>query len=443
VTIKKKSQEILKGISGSANPGEFLAIMGLSGAGKTSLLNIVAGRIKSTSSSKVSGAVKANGININQINFQKYCAYVTQEDILLPFLTVREALTFSAGLRCAGSAKEIKDKVDGILHELRLTGIADNMIGDAMFKGISGGEKKRTSIGVELISEPQIIILDEPTSGLDSFTAEILVDLLIQQAKKGRTIIATIHQPSTSIFKKFNKLILLSEGFTMYQGSAVKSRKYFSQLGYKTPRLVNPAEYYIKLLHITNRYDLTKEESEILENLKTAYDSHEDKKDKLRDLGTAQLNLYTASDVGSIKKILILTKRSFINNVRNPGPSQITIGFYIVTSILLDLLFHDLGNDYEAIHTINGVMYFLAIMCIQIGNTGSAMTFPVERTTFFKEYGQGLYGALTYYITKMIAELPLQIVAALIASPLLYFPLGLDLTAEKFLTFVFIMFLSQ
>lgn len=256
-TIKnlEKDEHVLKGVSGFANPNEVTVIMGASGAGKTTLLNILSGRFKTSSHIVISGNVTVNSQSVKNINYGYHSAYVTQDDILLPSLTVRESLMFSTGLRLSGTKTEHKQRVDKILKDLLLERISENVIGSVTNKGISGGERRRVVIGIELITDPHILILDEPTSGLDSYTADVVFNLLIAQAKKGRTVISTIHQPSTAIFEKIDRLILLSEGCTVYQGSTKDSRKYFSSLGCVCPRYINPPDYYMRLLHIINRYD--------------------------------------------------------------------------------------------------------------------------------------------------------------------------------------------
>lgn len=443
VKIGEKTQQILKGVTGCANPGEFLAIMGSSGAGKTSLLNIIANRTKSGPSGTVSGDVKVNGIDVNKFKFTRYCAYITQQDILLPFLTVKESLTYSALMKIPGTRQEIDQRVEKIMNQLMLTRVAGNLVGNHMVKGISGGEKKRTCIAIELISDPQIIILDEPTSGLDSFTADTLIDLLIEQTKIGKTVITTIHQPSSSIFNKFHKLILVSEGQTVYQGKASRSRSYFSKLGYKSPKLVNPADYFMRLLHVTNRYEMTEEEIEVTETTIKAYKSLEYKNEVFPDCDSAQLDISDVQRVNDFSKIMFLFQRTMKNELRNPGEIYIKIMFYVSTGILLDVLFKDLGNQYGDIQNINGVLYFMSINGIMIGNTGASINFPNERPIFYKEHGQGMYGTLSYLMTKMIAEFPVQVFTSMIASILIYFALGLDLTAGKFFIFFLVQLLAQ
>ena len=187
-------QKIIKGATGYALPGEAMFIMGASGAGKTSLLNMLCDRISVKGGSTVSGKIMANDtLEVNQDVFGHIGAYVMQDDILFPMFSPRQALTFAARLKLKASIKEQDDRVEELLKELGLSSVSDTMIGSAMRKSLSGGEKKRTAIGVELITDPSVILLDEPTSGLDSFTALSIVQLLQKQARKGKTVISTIH----------------------------------------------------------------------------------------------------------------------------------------------------------------------------------------------------------------------------------------------------------
>jgi ABC-type multidrug transport system ATPase subunit len=187
-------QKIVKGATGYALPGETLYIMGSSGAGKTSLLNLLSDRISNRDGQTVKGAVMINDtLPLKQKVFGSFGAYVMQDDILYQSFTPEEALMFAARLKLGGSAPQNAGKVKELLEELGLTNVKDVLIGSAMQKTISGGERKRTAIGVELITDPSLILLDEPTSGLDSFKALQIVKLLDKQAKKGKTVISTIH----------------------------------------------------------------------------------------------------------------------------------------------------------------------------------------------------------------------------------------------------------
>ena len=195
---------ILDDISGTVKPGQFLAIIGASGAGKTTLLNYISGKDPSKNLKK-KGRVLINGVDRSQVAHHKYVGYIQQDDLLMQTLSVRECLTFAARMKLP-KGTDIDGKVDELIDSLRLQKAANTKIGGPLVKGVSGGERKRTSIGVELITDPSLIVLDEPTTGLDSFTAEIVIQVLRDLAKSGRTVISTIHQPNSDVFSNFDQL---------------------------------------------------------------------------------------------------------------------------------------------------------------------------------------------------------------------------------------------
>ena len=245
-------KSILKGISGIAKGGEMTAIMGASGAGKTTLLNILACRI-SRQEDKVgyaSGNLFANSLEYKYEDFGEFGNYVMQNDILLQTLTVRETIQYVAALKVNQPKMNRNAMVEQLIKDLKLEKCADTYVGGNMLKGISGGERKRTSIAFELVSNPSVIILDEPTSGLDSLTAYIIMSYLKRLARDHhKTVILTIHQPSSEIFFLLDRLILLAEGELVYQGSTNYCLEYFSSLGFECPEFSNPPDYFMSILH--------------------------------------------------------------------------------------------------------------------------------------------------------------------------------------------------
>lgn len=174
-----------------------------------------------------------------------------QDDILFQHFTPREALEFAAELKVSNlSPEERRKKIDDLIEVLGLKHVQDTVIGSPLQKTISGGERKRTAIGVELITDPSLILLDEPTSGLDSFKAYQIVMLLKKLAREGKTIIATLHQPSSDSFNEFDRLLLLSDGYCAYQGEAKLSAKYFREIGFKICQFSNPADTYMRILAV-------------------------------------------------------------------------------------------------------------------------------------------------------------------------------------------------
>jgi len=201
------------------------------------------------------GVVSLNGVNRENLNYSQYIAYVQQDDILLQSLTVRECLLFAARMRLPDFVNK-EHRVQELIEDLKLQKCAGTKIGGPMLKGISGGERKRTSIGVELITNPNLVFLDEPTTGLDSFTATNVIEVLKELSNTGRTVISTIHQPNSEIFEMFDQLMLMAGGHILYFNDANKTVPYFKELGYECPPLTNPCDYFMDLLSL-EMYDDT------------------------------------------------------------------------------------------------------------------------------------------------------------------------------------------
>ncbi|KFK35715.1 hypothetical protein AALP_AA4G027800, partial [Arabis alpina] len=242
---EKEEKVILKDVSCEARSGEITAIAGPSGAGKTTLLEILAGKV---SQGKVSGQVLVNGRLMDGSEYRRVSGFVPQEDALFPFLTVQETLTYSALLRLKTKRKEAVAKVKRLIQELGLEHVADSRIGEGSRSGISGGERRRVSIGVELVHDPNVILIDEPTSGLDSASALQVVMLLKDMTvKQGKTIVLTIHQPGFRILELINRIVLLSNGVVVQNGSVHSLHQKIKFSGHQIPRRVNVLEYAIDI----------------------------------------------------------------------------------------------------------------------------------------------------------------------------------------------------
>ena len=242
---------ILDGVSGSASPGQVLALMGPSGSGKTSILDVLSGR-----STRDSGIITLDGeIVTDRVmkKLKKRVAYVKQSDLFFGHLTVRDQLTYTAFLRLPSSwpkAEKVAE-VDRIIRQLRLTKCANTPI-----HMISGGEKKRVNIGSELLTDPAIILLDEPTSGLDSTSAVALMRILDSLAREeGKTIVTSIHQPSSAVFFGFDKLMLLADGNVVYFGTPRGSLEHVSRAGLDCPAGYNAADHHMDLLVVDSAID--------------------------------------------------------------------------------------------------------------------------------------------------------------------------------------------
>lgn len=255
VTYNLNSKNILSGIQGSCHPGEVTAIMGASGAGKTTFLDILARKNKR---GQVGGDFYVNGEKVGDSDYKNVVGFVDQEDTMLPTLTVHETILNSALLRLprdmGRTAKE--QRVIEVEKELGIYHIRDSLIGseEGKGRGISGGEKRRVGIACELVTSPSILFLDEPTSGLDAYNAYNVIECLVTLAKNyKRTVIFTIHQPRSNIVALFDRLILLAQGKTVYSGPFHQCQAYFDDIGYECPPGFNIADYLVDLtMHAGN-----------------------------------------------------------------------------------------------------------------------------------------------------------------------------------------------
>ncbi|CAO3632026.1 unnamed protein product [Cunninghamella blakesleeana] len=240
-------REVLENATGMVRPGEVMAIMGPSGAGKTSLLDILANRTKS---GNVSGQIYVNGHHLSPRKYKKLIGYVDQEDTMIPTLTVYETILYSALLRLPRSMSRAakKYRVMEVMQELGIDGIKDSKIGSAGHRSISGGERRRVSIACELVTSPTILFLDEPTSGLDAYNAYNVIESLVTLARDyHRTIVFTIHQPRSNIVTLFDQFVLLAKGRIIYSGPQLHAQSYFRNIGYPCPSGFNIADFLIDL----------------------------------------------------------------------------------------------------------------------------------------------------------------------------------------------------
>lgn len=238
---------LIKNVSATLDQGRVLAILGPSGAGKTTLINALT---LNEVGGEVTGAVCLNGEPLTRQYFQDHAYVVPQRDLHWSMLTCRETLTYAARLYLNLPADQMAARVNLILKKLGLESCADTRVGNEFAPGLSGGQKRRLSIGVALIKQPKLIILDEPTSGLDAAAAAKIMKFITDIARRENLIIiATIHQPSTSVFNGFDKFMLLSQGRTAFYGTAAQAQEHFEALGHAMPTHTNPADFYLDLIN--------------------------------------------------------------------------------------------------------------------------------------------------------------------------------------------------
>ncbi|ELK13683.1 ATP-binding cassette sub-family G member 2 [Pteropus alecto] len=407
---KTVEKEILMNINGIMRPG-LNAILGPTGGGKSSLLDILAARKDPRG---LSGDVLINGAP-RPANFKCNSGYVVQDDVVMGTLTVRENLQFSAALRLPTTMTqhEKNERINTVIQELGLAKVADSKVGTQFIRGVSGGERKRTSIGMELIIDPSILFLDEPTTGLDSSTANAVLLLLKRMSKQGRTIIFSIHQPRYSIFKLFDSLTLLASGRLMFHGLAQEALGYFASTGHHCEPYNNPADFFLDVINGDSSAVVLSEEDEDGEGKETEKPSKRDKPliEKLAEFYVisaffreTKVELDQLSEVQkknknvAFKEITYATsfchqlrwisRRSFKNLLGNPQASIAQIIVTIFLGLVIGAIFYDLKSDAMGIQNRAGVLFFLTTnQCFS--SISSVELFVVEKKLFIQFYGTG------------------------------------------------------
>ncbi|KAM0013873.1 putative ABC transporter, AAA+ ATPase domain, P-loop containing nucleoside triphosphate hydrolase [Helianthus debilis subsp. tardiflorus] len=252
LTLKGTKKHLLRSVSGKISPGHVSAVMGPSGAGKTTFLSALTGKARGCT---VNGSILINGKRESMNSYKRIIGFVPQDDIVHGDLTVEENLWFSA--RCRLPAKLSRAEkvlvVERTIESLGLQHVRDSLVGTVEKRGISGGQRKRVNVGLEMVMEPSLLILDEPTSGLDSSSSQLLLKALRREAHEGVNVCMVVHQPSYSLFRMFDDLILLAKGgLVAYLGPVSQVEEYFSGIGIHVPERVNPPDHYIDILEGIN-----------------------------------------------------------------------------------------------------------------------------------------------------------------------------------------------
>uniref|UniRef100_A0A4W6CRG6 ATP-binding cassette, sub-family G (WHITE), member 2c n=1 Tax=Lates calcarifer TaxID=8187 RepID=A0A4W6CRG6_LATCA len=433
---------ILKDVSGIMRPG-MNAIMGATGSGKTSLLDLIAGRKDPAGLRQ--GTVLVDGKTVTS-DLRLSSAYVVQDDILMGTLTVRENLLFSANLRLNPkhhSPTDKHSKVDAIIQDLGLTDCANTKIGTEFLRGVSGGERKRCSIGMELITSPSLLFLDEPTTGLDSNTANCIISLLHKLSRRGKTVIFSIHQPRYSIFRQFDHLTLMHKGEVVYAGAADHALEYFTDLGYQIEAFNNPADFFMDVTNgellclptdecknqLAIKYRQSQLCQKVLEELDHVYRSiGEGVKDQEEAANYATSFLY---------QMRVVCGRTVLNTLRNPQTSYAQLALNIFFAILVGLIYYQMPLTLpEALQNRSGAFFFLIINMV-FGNLSAVELFINERAIFIHENSSGYYRTSVYFLSKIFADLiPNRIIPIFVFSAIAYYMMGNFLPAfEAFLCF--------
>lgn len=406
-------------------------------AGKTTLLNVLAGQLPYSPSLELEGYVTANGEPMPSKRIRT--GFVAQEDLFFSQMTVREVLNMAAELRTNGTTqKERDDLVESVIRNLGLLKCADTIVGDTKTRGLSGGEKKRLSIACEMIGKPQIIMADEPTSGLDAFAAQQVVTALKKLALEGKTVIISIHQPRSSIFAMLDDLCLLSEGRTIYFGPCADALPYFESVGFECPVHFNPAEFLADSLAIDHSTPESEKDSmRRVDDLAAAWKKSNPFVNKRVQVDTSLLDDELHQPGCSIgRQVLLLLGRSWKQIARDKATLLSRASSSMSSALVFSTIYWRLGKKQPDIQSRLGLL--------QVSAVGTAMTsliktlnvFPQERTIVQRERSRAAYPVFSYFASKLAAELPVGAVFPAMFGALVYPTTGLSPNPLKFAKFI-------
>lgn len=461
--VVNNSKTVLHGVSGAVEPGRLVAIMGPSGSGKSTLLDAVGGRLSKHAT--VSGEIMLNGRKA-KLSYGT-SAYLAQDVPLLGTLTVYETLYYSAMLRFPDNTprEDVKNSVEKTISEVGLTRSMHTLVGNWQRRGISGGEKRRVSIGIEILTSPRLIFLDEPTSGLDSAAAYHVVTTLKKLARDGRTVLTVIHQPSSEVFNLFDDLCLLSAGRQVFFGPLRSALQFFANSGFPCPPRRNPADHY--LLAINYDFDDVYEASE---DQPSKEDDLEDSQNFFTRMTAADaVNILTQSFAESIEKhdvdytinvmskldgppldskgsqasfirqSYILTKRSFANMSRDLGYYWLRLAMYIILALAVGTIYYHVGFGYTAIQARGGCVSFI-VAFLTFMAVGGFPSFVEDMKVFAMERLNGHYGVAAYVLGNTFSCVPFLFLISLVSSTIVYLLVDLHHGAEHFFYFVLSLF---
>ncbi|RLN92745.1 hypothetical protein BBJ28_00004293 [Nothophytophthora sp. Chile5] len=439
---RKESLQLLKGINGYAEPGSLTALMGSSGAGKTTLMDVIAGR---KTGGKIEGKIYLNGYEANDLAIRRCTGYCEQMDIHSEGSTIREALTFSAFLRQESDVPASK-KYDSVMECLDLLDMHD--IADQIIRGSSQEQMKRLTIGVELVAQPSILFLDEPTSGLDAHSAKLIMDGVRKVADSGRTIVCTIHQPSSDVFFLFDHLLLLKRG-----GETV----FVGELGAKCQNLVNylesingvqpcpddqnPATWMLEVIgagvgHQAGATDFvqyfkdSKEQRYLMEHLEKPGLTH-----STPELPEMVFTKKRAS--GPFTQMWFLIVRFMLMYWRTPTYNLTRIIIALGLALISGLCYIDAEFvSYQGINGGVGMVFISALFMGVATFTGALPITSLDRAAFYRERAAQTYNSLWYFVATTVVEIPYVFFSCLLFTVIFYPMVGFQSFASGVLFWV-------
>ncbi|SPN79797.1 ABC2 type transporter superfamily protein [Cedratvirus Zaza IHUMI] len=431
----KKEKPILNNISGQVRSGEMVAIMGPSGAGKSTLLNILSGRI-------ATGNVTLNGEKAKPSSLKRLVGYAMQEEIFFHHLSVKETISFAARMKMEEGS--IKERVEELLEKLSLQRCANTAVGGARMRGVSGGERKRTNIAIEIVHKPPLIFLDEPTSGLDSATSVKLISYLRELANQGHMVLLTIHQPSSFIFDLFDRIMLMTTGgYLAYDGSPQRFLSHMEEEGFPPcADHINPAEYMIEQVSREESKHLVRNLIEKIQVKNPPQEEEDALAEEMRELEKVRESKTKTSKyaISFYLQLLMLSWRSFKQRRK-----ELLTWFYClqiaVISIVFGCVWFQLQDREASIPSRGGFFFYSVVFWTIQGAILSIYSFAPERSVVEKERSSATYRLSAYFLGKIIGETPVELVLPLLFCTITYWMIGLSDTAQGYFLYLLILFL--
>jgi ABC-type multidrug transport system ATPase subunit len=436
-------KKILEGINAQIASGTLTAILGASGSGKTTLLNSMSHRFNKKHL-RTCGTILYNGDDrLASIR----STYVMQHDVLLPTLSVRETVQYAAELRLPPptTAKERFAIVEEVLLELGLKECADTRLGNSSHKGCSGGEKRRTSLAVQLLANPSVLFLDEVTTGLDATTALQLVTTLKQLARKGRTIIIALHQPRSQMWDLFDNVLLLSEGSLVYGGAKDVCIPYFETLGCPLAAFVNPFEHIIELTAIDTRSTDAETASHLrVPRLKQAWKAFSNSTEIEKNIVNAGSQFLQPNRSSFQHQVRVQTARMMKTAWRDPFGISGSLSEAILLGLITGWVFLNIDESLTGIRSRAGALYTAAVQQGFLVLIFETYRLAQEISVFDQEHLEGVISVSSYLVCRRLARLFLEdIPIPLIFSAIFYFMAGFRHVASQFFTFFAVILLSH
>ncbi|XP_019426185.1 PREDICTED: pleiotropic drug resistance protein 1-like isoform X1 [Lupinus angustifolius] len=443
---------LLKGVSGAFRPGVLTALMGVTGAGKTTLMDVLAGR---KTGGYIGGNITISGYPKKQETFARISGYCEQNDIHSPHVTVYESLLYSAWLRLSPDINDETRKmfIEEVMELVELKPLRNALVGLPGVSGLSTEQRKRLTIAVELVANPSIIFMDEPTSGLDARAAAIVMRTVRNTVDTGRTVVCTIHQPSIDIFESFDELLLMKQG-----GQEI----YVGPLGHHSSNLIsyfegiqgvnkikdgyNPATWMLEVTSTAKETELGIDFSQVYKNSEL----HRRNKTLIKELSTpppGSKDLYFPSQYSTsfFTQCMACLWKQHWSYWRNPLYTAIRFLYSTAVALVLGSMFWNLGSKIEKQQDLFNAMGSMYAAVLLIGIKNSTSVQPVvatERTVFYREKAAGMYSALPYAFAQVLIELPYVLFQAIVYGIIVYSMIGFEWNVAKVFWYLFIMYFT-